>query len=267
MIDSYERTIRYLRVSVTDRCNLRCRYCMPSDGFKMLRHEDILSFEEMAEVVRTAVELGIVKVRVTGGEPLVRRNVVGFVAMLSAIDGIEDLAMSTNGTLLAEHAQALAEAGLQRVNISLDTMDPDRFRELTGGKGELDAVLAGIEAARRAGLTPIKLNCVVTQSSSEPDARAVARFATENGLEARFIRRMNLAAGSFSIVEGGNGGDCPQCDRLRLSADGRIRPCLFSDLAYSVRELGVREAILQAVRNKPATGLKSKQEGIYAIGG
>lgn len=191
MIDSHGRRIDYLRISVTDRCNLRCTYCMPSDG-----------------------------------EPL-------------------------------------AAAGLMRVNISLDAIDPGRFAQLTRG-GDVRQVLAGIEAAREAGLDPIRLNCVVKSDSSEPDARAVAAFAQAAGLEVRFIRRMGLDEGAFTMVEGGSGGDCPRCN---LTSDGRIRPCLFSNLSFDVRELGAAKALAMAVLCKPAAGSACTDLAMHAIGG
>ena len=266
MIDPFGRAITYLRVSVTDRCNLRCEYCMPPEGVALLRHEDILRFEEIRELVRVAVGWGVTKVRITGGEPLVRRGVVDLVRMLAAIDGVEDLAMSTNGTLLAAHAAALADAGLQRVNVSLDALDPRRYAEITGG-GDVGEVLAGIEAARGARLEPIKLNCVVTESSDEPDAAAVADFARGRGLQVRFIRRMSFADGTFTVVEGGSGGDCARCNRLRLSSDGLVRPCLFSDLGFSVRDLGPAEALRRAVAEKPEHGQACTHNWFRGIGG
>jgi len=273
MKDSYGRTINYLRVSVTDRCNLRCGYCVPATpvcqrerGFLPLPQEQILPYEEIADVVRVACEMGITKVRITGGEPLVRRDVVRLVKMLAAMPEISDLAMSTNGMLLAEHARALAEAGLQRVNVSLDTLNAKNYRRITGG-GELQRVLDGIAAARAAGLNPVKLNCVVAASADEPDAQSVARYAREQGLEARFIRRMNLRSGTFSVVEGGSGGDCVRCNRLRLSCAGVVRPCLFSDLGFSVREFGARGAIERAVQAKPRCGTACSLSSVGTIGG
>jgi cyclic pyranopterin phosphate synthase len=265
MFDRCNRRIDYLRISVTDKCNLRCVYCMPEEGVPLIRHEDVLRFEEIVEVARTAVELGITKVRVTGGEPLVRRGIVTLISMLGQVRGIADFAMTTNGIRLAEFAQPLVEAGLHRVNVSLDAIDPERYAAITRG-GDVRAVLAGIAAAKEAGLTPIKVNCVIQRTPEEPDARDVAAYASEEGLEVRFIRRMNLAVGDFSVVLGGTGGDCPRCNRLRLSCDGRVRPCLFNDLGFSVREFGAREAILRAVDHKPACGKTS--EGLFhSIGG
>ena len=265
MFDRFGRKIDYLRVSVTDRCNLRCAYCMAEGGIALLRHEDILRFEEITEVVREAAAMGVKKVRLTGGEPLVRRGIVTLVAMLRDIEGIADLAMSTNGIRLAEFADPLAQAGLHRVNVSLDAVDPARFAAITRG-GDVQAVLDGIRAARRAGLTPVKLNCVIQQTPEEPDARAVAAYAAAENLEVRFIRRMNLADGEFSVVIGGSGGDCVHCNRLRLSSDGMVRPCLFSDIGFSVRELGPREAILRAIGEKPECGTSSHAH-FHAIGG
>ena len=266
MIDPFGRNITYLRVSVTDRCNLRCDYCKPPEGVKLLRHEDILSFEEIVDVVRIAVEMGVTKVRITGGEPVVRRNVESLIVMLSAIDGIEDLAMTTNGTLLADHAPALAAAGLHRVNVSLDAMDPASYARITRG-GDVRTALAGIDAAIAAGLTPVKLNCVILASSDEPDARAVADFAREKHIQVRFIPRMDFQAGRFSIVQGGTGGDCPRCNRLRLSSDGFVRPCLFSDLGFSVRQLGAAGALTRAVGQKPHSGRACTHNWMHGIGG
>ena len=266
MFDRFSRRIDYLRISVTDRCNLRCDYCMPEEGQPLVRREDILSFEEIHEATRTMVEMGIEKVRLTGGEPLVRKDILVLVEMLAGIGGIRDLAMSTNGVLLAEIAHGLKKAGLHRVNVSLDTLDPAGFARITRG-GKLERVLAGIEAAVSAGLTPVKLNCVVQRSSAEPDARAVAAFAEREGLEVRFIRKMDAANCRFWVVEGGRGGDCTRCNRLRLSSDGMVRPCLFSDLAFSVRRFGARRATEMAVEAKPAAGDTGRSVGLYEIGG
>jgi cyclic pyranopterin phosphate synthase len=266
MYDSYHRTINYLRISVTDRCNLRCTYCMPAEGIQLLRHQDILSFEEILEVTRIAVKLGVDKVRVTGGEPLVRKGIAGLIRGLAQIGGIRDLAMTTNGQLLEEQAAGLADAGLQRINISLDTCDPDRYAELTRG-GDIGKVVKGLVAAQKAGLNPIKLNCVVENNSHEEDAMGVKYFAEKMGLEVRFIHRMSLHQGSFAVVEGGSGGDCLHCNRLRLTADGKIKPCLFNELEFDVRTLGAEEAIRQAVAMKPECGSRNEKNLFHNIGG
>jgi cyclic pyranopterin phosphate synthase len=280
MKDPFGREITYLRVSVTDRCNLRCRYCRPAAGVKLLRHEDILRYEEIADIVREAADMGFRKIRLTGGEPLLRRGVLALVGMLARLNGVEDLSMTTNGTLLAGKAAALKAAGLQRVNVSLDAMDPARYEHLTRG-GSVAAALAGIDAAIAAGLTPVKINCVVAPPADEPrdaagprglddatpDARAVAAFAAERGCQVRFIREMNLATGQFWAVQGGKGGNCPICDRLRLTSDGFIRPCLFSELKFDVRRLGPRQAIRLAVAAKPRTGQTCTDRTMNGIGG
>ncbi len=266
MYDRFNRRITYLRVSVTDRCNLRCTYCMPAEGVKLLDHADILSFEEILSVITEAVALGITKVRITGGEPLVRKGIVSFIASVAAIEEILDFGLTTNGILLPEFASGLARAGLHRINISLDTMDPVKYSQITRG-GDIRKVLDGIVAARSAGLNPVKINCVVRNSSEEPDAEAVRRFCSENGLEVRFIHEMSLAGGKFTIVENGHGGDCLHCNRLRLTANGMIRPCLFSDLRFSTRELGIRNALEMAIGHKPEKGSVSREGGFHKIGG
>ncbi|NCC71769.1 MAG: radical SAM protein [Sphingobacteriia bacterium] len=266
MFDSFNRKINYLRISVTDRCNLRCVYCMPPEGVKLLRHEDILSFDEIVEITKTAVAMGIDKVRLTGGEPLVRKGIIDLVTMIGEINGIKDFSMTTNGTLLDKYASQLVKAGLQRVNISLDTTDPEKYRQITR-LGNIEDVFRGIDAARKSGLSPIKINCVVKKSSTEPDALAVKKFCKENNLQVRFIREMNLETGSFSVVEGGNGGDCKHCNRIRLTSDGKILPCLFSDLSFDVRSLGAEKAIRLAVENKPVSGTANHLKQFSNIGG
>ncbi|MBS0010283.1 MAG: radical SAM protein [Bacteroidales bacterium] len=266
MYDRFKRNINYLRISVTDRCNLRCRYCMPAEGIKLLSHKDILRFDEITDFVKIAVDMGVDKVRLTGGEPLVRKDLPVLVGMLAGIRGIKDFSMTSNGTLLKELARPLAEAGMHRVNVSLDTMDPLKFSWITRG-GKLEDTINGIHAAIKAGLIPLKLNCVVKESKEEPDARMVASFALENSLEIRYIRQMDLERGEFGVVEGGDGGNCINCNRLRLTANGKVKPCLFSDIEYDVRELGARQAISLAVENKPACGTVNHDSQFYNIGG
>lgn len=266
MYDRFNRRINYLRVSVTDRCNLRCTYCMPAEGVKLLEHKDILSFEEIVEVVREAVSLGVTKVRITGGEPLVRKGIVSLVEKIASIAGILDFGLTTNGILLSGFARDLSAAGLHRINISLDTLDPEKYRVITRG-GEIQKVFEGIDAAKKAGLLPIKINCVVRNSSDEPDAQEVREYSLKNGLEARYIHEMSLANGRFTIVENGHGGDCRNCNRLRLTANGMIRPCLFNDLQFSTRELGIREALESAISLKPEKGSVNINGAFHNIGG
>ena len=241
MLDRFNRHINYLRISVTDRCNLRCSYCMPEEGIRLLDHSDILTFEEITAFTRLAVSNGITKVRLTGGEPLVRKNIVELVSMLAQIDGLEDLSMTTNGILLANFASDLQKAGLNRINISLDTVNPDQYCQITKN-GELTQVLEGIEAALQADLKPIKINCVLLGQPNE-DTLQLKQFCDSRGLSLRFIHQMNLKTGEFSKVEGGEGGNCSKCNRVRLLANGDIKPCLFSELAYNIRILGHQEAL------------------------
>jgi len=239
---------------------------MPTSGIKLLPHKDILNFDEIIEVVEHAVRMGVEKVRITGGEPLVRKDITELIRMIASIDGIKDLGMTTNGILLPQYAQELKEAGLKRVNISLDTLDPEKYKTITR-VGNMEAAIAGIDAAIKAGLTPVKINCVVKKNAMEEEAQKVKAFADKMGLEIRFIPQMDLQEGSFGQVIGGSGGHCTSCNRLRLTPEGMIKPCLFSDLEYSVRELGAKEALINAVENKPSCGSSSQKSEFYNIGG
>lgn len=302
--DQLGRPISYLRVSVTDRCNLRCVYCMPEEGVPLHSHEEILRYEEIARIVRVAAELGISKVRLTGGEPLVRLGLVELVRMIAAIPGVDDLSMTTNGILLAKYALPLAQAGLRRVNVSLDTFRPDRFRSITR-VGKLEDVLEGIAAAHQAGLRPVKINMVVVRGLNDDEIVDFARRTVEDGWHVRFIEIMPLGAGGLWAGNGyvssaeirraieealgpleaaaldGNGparywrlGNaegtigfispvsehfCQGCNRLRLTADGRLLPCLLSEAEIDLRaplrqgcdDDELRELFRSAIRAKP----------------
>ncbi|NJK87854.1 MAG: radical SAM protein [Bacteroidales bacterium] len=258
MLDPFKRNISYLRISVTDRCNLRCSYCMP-EGIKQISRSDVLSFEEIVEVVKFSVGLGIKKIRITGGEPLVRKGIVHLIEMIASVKGIEDLAMTTNGVLLEKYADSLAKAGLKRVNVSLDTVDRMKFVEITQ-KDVLKSVFKGIDAAQKAGLTPVKINCVLLNKEDSEYADGVKAYAVKNGLNIRFIHQMNLKTGDFSVIEGGTGGNCKICNRIRLTSNGLIKPCLFSDFGYHIRKLGIEKAILLAIGNKPESGTFNHSE-------
>ncbi len=266
MYDSYNRNINYLRISVTDRCNLRCTYCMPEEGIRLLHHNDILTYDEIRDFTKIAVAGGVNKVRITGGEPLVRKGITTLVRMISEIKGIDDLSMTTNGVLLKQFAPELRASGLQRINISLDTINPEKFRAITR-TGNLNDVFEGIQAAKDAGLYPIKINCVIRTTKEEEEARAVARYCDDNNLEIRYITQMDLVKGHFSVVDGGTGGNCSLCNRLRLTANGRLKPCLFNDIEFDIRELGFEKALNNAVALKPACGSKNKTGAFYNIGG
>jgi cyclic pyranopterin phosphate synthase len=266
MYDRYNRNINYLRISVTDRCNLRCHYCMPESGITLMQHSEILTFDEIAGFTREAVKHGVTKVRITGGEPLVRKGIVTLVKMIAGINGISDLSMTTNGVLLEMFAEELRDAGLHRVNISLDTTDPVQFANITR-TGNVEDVIKGIFAAKKAGLLPVKINCVIGESKDEASAREVTKFCYDNGLEIRYIRQMDLINGHFSTVDGGSGGDCELCNRLRLTSNGKLKPCLFSNSEFDIRELGYKDALRLAVEHKPQCGTINDTGAFYNIGG
>jgi cyclic pyranopterin phosphate synthase len=278
--DSFQRPINYLRISVTDRCNLRCVYCMPEAGVALMSHRDILTYEEIYTVAKVAAGMGINKIRLTGGEPLVRLGLADLVKMLAGIETIDDISLTTNGILLARNAAALKAAGLRRVNISLDTLRPERFRQITRC-GELADTLEGIKAARAAGLEPVKINMVVMAGINDDELIDFARKTINEGWHVRFIEHMPvngeepISPRLFSVremrkriealgalepwkVDVGNGPAkyfrlpgatgtigfitpitehfCYQCNRLRLTADGKLRPCLLSEEEIDLRE-------------------------------
>jgi cyclic pyranopterin phosphate synthase len=239
---------------------------MPAEGVSMKKHEDILSFNEIVEVVKYGVSEGINKIRITGGEPLVRKNLPELIQQISELKGITDIGMTTNGVLLPEFAQSLKQAGLNRVNISLDTLNPDKFEKITRG-GKLGDVLKGIDAAIAAGLHPVKINFVRIPGENQEDEAEVKKYCKEKGLDLRFIRQVNLKTGEFYPVKGGSGGICSICNRLRLTADGHLVPCLHSSHRYNIRKLGVAGAFTAAIDNKPETGKGTQSHEFSNIGG
>lgn len=326
--DSFGRRIDYLRIAITDRCNLRCVYCMPEDGVDWKPHELILTYEEVERFAKIAVEEGISKIRLTGGEPLVRNGIVDFVRRLHDITGLEAIALTTNGTLLPKFAQDLADAGLSRVNVSLDSLDPEVFARVTRG-GRLEDTLAGIDAAFAAGMSPVKINVVVVKSLKQ-DLLGFARMTLDRPLHVRFIEYMPVgsdaeagegggacagysddgfhwtpsdhvpsaetlaeimaageavglgsleavshdsapggwgparyfrfpgARGTIGVISPLSAHFCGECNRLRLTADGQLRTCLFSDEEIDVRSVlrsgtdeDVRQVIRDALANKP----------------
>lgn len=294
MKDQFNREITYLRVSITDRCNLRCRYCMPEAGVCKLQHQDILRYEEILEIVSMAAELGIKKVRVTGGEPLVRLGCADLCTGISAIPGIQEVVITTNGILLEQQAEALHQAGVRRVNVSLDTMDPEKYRQITGG-GEIQRVLRGIEKARDVGLTPIKINTVLMGGFNDGEISDFVEMTREHPIELRFIELMPMgpgaefgesaylpgqtvldrvpelqpipadggvarlyqlpgAVGRVGLISPLSRHFCGSCNRLRLTSEGALKPCLHSNQEIPLRGLhgdALREAICAAITAKP----------------
>ena len=305
--DRFGRRVRYLRVSVTDRCNLRCLYCVPNDEpLPMLDHHDILSYEEIIRVTEDLLPLGIDKIRLTGGEPLVRRNIDYLVSRLNNLVGIEDVSMTTNGVLLAEMAGRLKDAGLRRINVSLDTLRADKFAYITR-RDFFQRVMAGIETALTLGFSPVKINVVAIRGFNDDEILDFAVLARRLQVQVRFIEYMPIGESTnwqadqlipvaeikkrieeeygalkpvrgqestgpaelFGFQDGGgyigfvsalSNHFCAQCNRVRITADGRLRPCLFSDLEYDLKALlrrggdseAVRALFLEAVAHKPS---------------
>ncbi|HEU4346065.1 MAG TPA: GTP 3',8-cyclase MoaA [Candidatus Binatia bacterium] len=278
--DRYTRPVKDLRISVTDRCNFRCSYCMPLDKYEWINKEEILTFEEITRLANLFVQLGVDKIRLTGGEPLVRQDLDYLVGKLSAIEGLKDLCLTTNGALLAEKIDALKRAGLRRVNISLDTLDPEKFRQMTK-RGDLKRVLEGIFAAKKHGLDPIKLNAVVERGVNDEDILDLVEFARDNGFALRFIEYMDVGnsnnwtstklvskkeivakinsryplrqvgreqgtapsvdyefvdgCGDVGVIASVTEPFCSSCTRMRLTADGKLVTCLFSQVGTDVK--------------------------------
>jgi cyclic pyranopterin phosphate synthase len=270
MYDRFNRKITYLRISVTDRCNLRCSYCMPAEGIELKRHKDMLSFEEITAIARVAVGQGIEKIRLTGGEPLVRRGIVELVRQLGVIPGLKTLAMTTNGLLLPRYADQLRAAGLQAVNISLDTLDPDRYRETTRG-GRLEDAVAGVDAAVAAGFDPIKINVVVptAEAKRDPynDLAALRRFCEDRGIILQKIGLYHLDHNKVDYEAFDRPPMCDQCNRLRLTADGAFKPCLHSNHEFPVDLNNIEDALFKAVEAKPFRGSVCTNRSMVAIGG
>ena len=326
LIDTFDRVHRNLRISVTDRCNIRCFYCMP-EHVEFLPPTSVLSFEEITRVAHVAAMMGVNRVRLTGGEPLVRSQLHKLVTMLRRIDGIEEIAMTTNGILLADQAALLREAGLDRLNISLDTIDAEKFEQITRRRG-LEKVLAGIEAAQAAGFERIRINAVSIAGLTDQDVLPLAQFCRDKSLELRFIEFMPVdgdqqwdsdqvlsgerirsmigdAIGTLSPAERANDSQpaidyeyvdgtgrvgfinpvsqpfCGSCDRLRLTAEGKIRNCLFSHAEWDVRSIlrgsgsdaHIEQRIRESITAKLAghgmadENFQRPQRAMYQIGG
>jgi len=265
MLDSFGRNIHYLRISVTDRCNLRCIYCMPEEGVELVPHNAILSFEQIETIAITAVRLGIDKIRLTGGEPLVRKGIVDLVARLRKIPGLKTLAITTNGTLLAPLAGQLVSAGLDSVNISLDTLDPERYARLTR-RGIIEDVLAGIDAALAAGLA-VKINTVVMEDTSNAEIEALKKFARQKNAAFQTIARYSLQSMKTDAHEFDRPPPCATCNRIRLLADGTLRACLQSDISIPVDFQNIESSISTIIKLKPAHGTTSSTYSVGKIGG
>jgi GTP 3',8-cyclase len=265
MFDRFDRAITYLRISVTDKCNLRCTYCMPSEGVPARNHADFLSLEQMAEAARAAVGLGISKIRLTGGEPLVKRGIVDLVRMIASIEGLGHLAMTTNGTLLAAHARSLKQAGLDSVNVSLDTLDPERYRHLTRG-GRIDDAQEGIRAAIEVGF-PVKINMVVLGDTREEDIDRMRQYSARLGARLQLINHYELAHEKGEQYTFDRPPSCGSCNRIRLMADGMLKPCLHSDEEVPLDFSRLAESLREAILAKPPRGGACTNRAMTQIGG
>lgn len=299
MTDRYGRRIDYLRVSVTDRCNLRCRYCMPEEGIIDKKcHSEIMTLEEIYEVVVACASLGVKKVRITGGEPLTRKGITGLIQKISNIEGIKDIAMTTNGLLLKKYAKELKEAGLRRVNVSLDTMKEEKYKYITRF-GSLKDVLEGIDEARRVGLLPLKINVVLIGGFNDDEIEDFVKLTLDEDIQVRFIELMPIgqasswarenfvpntlvldkfkelqpvsredksspaqyyklpgAKGMIGLINPISHQFCSNCNRIRFTADGKIKPCLHSNQEIDVKEAlksgeNLKETIIKAILEKP----------------
>jgi len=313
LIDNFGREISYLRVSITDRCNYRCIYCQSEKEFEFIPHQEILRFEEIVEIVQEAVNLGITKVRVTGGEPLVREGIVDFIRQLRKINKLEDISLTTNGFFLPEYAEKLKNAGLNRVNISLDSLQEEKYKKITRG-GSLEKALKGIDSALKAGLLPIKINTVLIRGINDDEVEDFVRLALERPLNIRFIELMpsggelinefedkfisvqeikeklikkyllnpikiSTANGpaKYYQIKGGQGTIgfitalsqhfCKTCNRIRLTSEGKLRPCLFSnkeiDIKRAIRNAKTDDKIIRSkiIRNNIEEAIIIKPEG------
>lgn len=317
MIDKYGRKIEYLRISVTDACNLRCAYCMPQAPQECNCAKN-LSADEIVEIAKASAELGVKKLRITGGEPLIRKDITELSGRLASVDGIEDISVTTNATLLESLAKPLYDAGIHRINISLDTLDPDKYRRLTRG-GELKDALAGIKAALEVGMSPVKLNCVLIGGVNSDETERLARLTQKYPVDVRFIELMPIgdtahfgasaylpvsyvtdilpdlkavesprgcvareftlpdALGKVGLISPLSNHFCASCNRLRLTADGCLKPCLHSEEELPVRGLHgdeLKAAILTATEHKPrmhvelsATERSHSRRSMNRIGG
>lgn len=306
LIDPHARKIDYMRISITDRCNLRCRYCMPEQGVKHLPHEEILSYEEILRLARISVTLGVKKIRITGGEPLTRRGLIHFIKELHGLSGVEDITLTTNGILLAQSAGDLADAGITRINISLDTLNSVKYSYITR-RGLLPEVLKGIDASREAGLSPIKINCVAIKGFNDEEILDFANLTLKNPFHVRFIEFMPLgdndywstdkglhtpeikdvitqvhqlnpvrsnenqngparrfkipgSAGEIGFISALSDHFCDTCNRVRLTPDGRLRNCLFSDQEVDIKKVlrsgagdkEIEKVIKESIKTKPS---------------
>jgi len=266
VLDQFNREIHYLRISITDKCNLRCTYCMPEEGVPFKPHNTIMSFENIVKVVEKAAELGINKIRLTGGEPLVRKDVVKLVRMIKKVEGITHIGMTTNGVLLDKLAAPLRDAGLDSVNISMDTLNPERYKKITR-IGDISYTLNGIEAAIKAGFKKIKINVVVMEDSPDTEIRDMEEFCSKKGLTLQLINHYDLSSEKKNTYKFDRPPKCAVCNRIRLTADGILKPCLHSNQEIPVNQEDIISSLKKAILDKPENGSVCTNRNMIEIGG
>ncbi len=265
MLDKFNREINYLRISLTDKCNLRCIYCMPEEGLQLKQHKDIMRYEQIEQIVKEAVLLGINKIRLTGGEPLIKKDIEILIEKIAGIKGIKELCLTTNGILLAEKAKKLREAGLTSINISLDTLQPEKYKEITRG-GNLDDVLKGIDEAIAEGFK-IKLNMVVLKDKNEDEIDDIRRFCLNKNITTQLINHFNLKSNKNDEYLFDRPPKCKNCNRIRLLSDGVLKPCLHSEDEYKINFANIRESLQKAILSKPQRGSSCTSRKMFEIGG
>lgn len=268
MLDKFNRNINYLRISVTDRCSLRCLYCMPEEGVISKSHNDILPYEKIIAVAREAILLGITKIRITGGEPLVRKGILYLLSELKKLDGLEELTLTTNGVLLDRMAVPLKESGLDRMNISLDTLDPEKYTRLTR-LGDIRDVLRGIDATLSAGFNHTKINMVLIPGTNDDEVEKMQEFCIAKGLKLQRINHYSLTD-IHSIdhhFEAERPLKCEGCNRIRLTSDGKLKPCLFSNIEIPLDFNNLRESLIRTIMSKPPSGTSNSSRENWQIGG
>lgn len=265
MQDSYKREINYMRVSITDLCNLKCIYCMPKEGVKKLPHKDILRYEDIKDIVAVAGELGINKIRITGGEPLVRKEVDKLIGFIRSVKKIKTIALTTNATLLSPLAERLRIAGLDSINISLDTLDEKRYRMITRG-GDIKEAFMGIEKAASLNF-PLKINVVIYDELSKIELPKIYEYASSIGAKVQTIKYYDLNAVKEDTYEYDRPLKCEHCNRIRLLANGYLLSCLHSDRKIKVDLNNIKDSLLKAICSKPNMGLYSSVKAVSDIGG
>ena len=268
MQDKFGRIIDTIRISVTDKCNLRCYYCIPDDY--TFKDTKILTFEEIVQIVKESVEIGITRIKLTGGEPLLRKNIVNLISEISKIESITDLSITTNGTLLKNLALPLKLAGLKRINVSLDALDEKLYSTITGGGSVFD-VIEGIKEAKKVNLVPIKINTVLLNGKNEEEIPKIKEFCKNNDFDFQLINEMKLTKekkDSENFYNTQKPPKCDKCNRIRLTSDGKLLPCLFGEKEIDIKQFNsIKEALISCIDNKIKKGKQNESRVMNEIGG